>query len=271
MDPHAADRAGRREIVGRLCSPTIFDLMTTPAPRNSGWGSKGLFGEFVFDRRRCSMDAKQKLAELEKIVTALRDPAERLAVSIGNYRGTNDLTATRRRLFHPYILDDFRNDLIAMIVIRAFAIVADPRRPTDVTLRGAAGLLRDSDVRGEVVDRSKQWHTTRADLEGSVDRFLEIMANLDIATLTEFRHRVLAHVTTKPRPGLQVGTALRIGDEILDATDNLIAAVRGTHLGLVSLSKHRREQSLYFWEHFDPNDRIDAGQTDSTDTGEIIP
>jgi len=69
--------------------------------------------------------------------------AQRLAVSAGNFHGTNDFALQGRDLWNGFILNDLQRDLIAIIVVRAYARLAAGREKTDATLRAAYDLLQD--------------------------------------------------------------------------------------------------------------------------------
>ena len=202
----------------------------------------------------------EKFDALVDIAKTARPYAKRLAVSIGNYRGTNDFSGKRPTLVDGFLLNELRNDLIAMVVVRAWALVSPSNRSTDRTLHVAAARLKDPGVQSEVIQRSQAWtfpnediaSARRHQLQSRIAAFSQIMDELDTVLLRDYRNWVLAHVTVNPTPRLQLGTAMRVAEQALEAFDHLEFIVRGDYPDVVGLSRIRREQSLHFWEHFKP-------------------
>ena len=196
------------------------------------------------------------VAKLQLIVRAMKVPAQRLAVALGNFHGTNDFAYTKPKLDCGFILDDIQKDLIEVVLLRSCALLVGDQ-PTDATLALASKWLDRSELRDELFKAAKNWkfpneiggrqRATR--LPERLDRFRQVVSALDFASMRSHRNWVLAHSTTKKPPPVTFISVWKVAAAVLGAYDDLHFVTFGDDLDVTALASGRREQSKFFWDH----------------------
>jgi len=198
----------------------------------------------------------QRFARLVKIAKHVEPYAHALAVTLGNFRGTNDFAKTEPSLHNRFVLGEFHLDLIAIVVLRTSALLSRGGGSTDATLRSAAEFVGEPEVRARIAKQARAWvpggdehfaMTNERAAMRRVDRFLHVLADVDDDKLSKHRNWLLAHNTTKKPPGVLFIEVWEAAEATLLAADDLVFFALGHDRDLVGVAVSRRQESSDFW------------------------
>ena len=199
--------------------------------------------------------APRTFDHLVTIVEAMHLPAQRLAATFGNFQGTDAFASTGPELDSGFILDEVRHDWTALMVVRAYALLAVPKIDTDATLPGAADLLDEPTVAAELFARAEAWEFPNASvarlragrIPDKLREFRQVLDELETGKMRDHRNWVVAHTTINKPPPMKNGEVWTNVAATLRAFDALGYAVLEQGTDVVGLSENRVEQSGWFW------------------------
>jgi hypothetical protein len=109
-----------------------------------------------------------RFARLTKIAKQIDITGHLLAYSLGIFRGTNDFAGLKTELMNGFVLDHMQQDAIAMVLVRADALLAGDRDSTDANLPLVMELVGDEAVQVEVMTAARVGYRRRSFRQGQL-------------------------------------------------------------------------------------------------------